>query len=298
MPTYYLYKDFLRFLDALEEEDPWDAYSKYYYYPHKAFLQSYWRTFRWMDLEQIRARVEKVKKGDYSTLQSLLRSIDLEDAVKSILTKCAHVIEAPQEPEIYFIVGFFSADGFVFEHQGKPVIGFGLERFEDWRLLPVLFAHEYAHFLKHLYRCDEPYLWEGSDTLKRFLLSEGLAISFSKMVFPEYPLRDHLFFPEERLSWCRQNTSRIWAFVHQVLKGKRDTAVLWRGDAALGIPPRIGSFIAYCLMKACVEQRPELDYPSLFKFRNITDVIDESTLLTLNVEGPCLSPTEPPSKSS
>jgi hypothetical protein len=275
MHLHLIYTDFLRFLDALEEEDVWDAYRYYYYNPHQRFLDSYWRTFRWMGPEQVRSRVERIKTNDYSLLRSLVESINLDVTVKNILDRCVRVIEAPEEPDIYFMVGFFSADGFVLEHEGRPVIGFGLERFKSWHLLPILFAHEYAHFLRHLARSDEPYCDVRGETVPRFLLSEGIAIAFSEAAFSEYPLRDHLLFSEERLRWCQSNESRLLLLFRQVLEGKCDSEVLWKGTVQLGIPPRTGNYIGHLLVKRYCEQRRRLEFEHLITFKDILNVVEE-----------------------
>ena len=78
--------DFFRFLDALEYEPPWEAYWKHYYDPHQAFLNSYWRTFRWMDLGQVRSRVEQAKRmkeleKENARLKKLVADLSLDNAI-------------------------------------------------------------------------------------------------------------------------------------------------------------------------------------------------------------------------
>ena len=268
-----MYQDFIRFLDALETENAWEAYKRYYYLPHKDFLDSYWNTFRWMDLRQIQDRVTNVKREDYSTLLSLLWETDLEGLVKNILAGCMNLIEAPEEPEVYFMVGFFSADGFVLELGGQPVIGFGLERFKSWKPLPILFAHEYAHFLRHLWKSDEPYIYDEDCSLRRCFLSEGISTVFSELLFPEYPLREHLFLSEERLRWCQDNKEDVMDIAGQILQGKRDASLLWHGNTDLGIPPRVGNFIGYSLVKEYVTRHPEFEFQSLLQLNDIKDAL-------------------------
>lgn len=269
MPFHFIYRDFLKFLDALDHQDAWEAYEKYYLRPHRKFLESYWRTFRWMDIGQIRDRVKKVKRGDYSTLVSLLKGFDLESEAEGILSKCTGVIEAPQEPEVYFMVGFFSADGFVIELGGKPVIGFGLERFKSWRALPIIFAHEYGHYLRHLWRSDEPYFCDGSDLSGRSLLAEGLSTAFSERAFPEYPLREYLFFTQERLCWCQENEEYLWQALDRAFKGEVNFTIFWRGDADLDIPPRAGNYLGYRLVKEYLMRHREIGLRSLLELKEV-----------------------------
>jgi len=270
-----IYKDFLRFLDALETEEVWEAYEKYYYHPHRAFLESYWTTFRWMDVRQIRDRVRRVRRGDYSTLLALLTEADLESMAEEALALCMRTFRAPQMPDIYFMVGFFSADGFVLELKERPVIGFGLERFRSWRPLPVLFAHEYGHYLRHLWRSDEPYLFDGGTVLPRLLLTEGLCTAFSEWVFPHYPLNEHLFYTEERLRWCDRNEQYLLDVLDAALRGERECTIFWSGDAALGLPPRVGAYLGYRFVKEYMAKHGDGAISALLELRDVTDMWDE-----------------------
>lgn len=180
---YSVYRDFLKFLNS--EGGKWENYKKYYYDKHSDFLRKYWENFPEGFLESLKERVEKIKKEDYFHLISLLREYSLEKNIKFFLKKCQQFLKLPA-PDIYLIVGFFSDDGFVIEYKNKPVIGFGLERFKDFKNFPVLFTHEYCHYARRLFIKKE-------ENISEKIFSEGLACYFSSLVFPEFPVYSHLF---------------------------------------------------------------------------------------------------------
>jgi uncharacterized protein YjaZ len=273
-----IYKDFLRFLDALETERPWQAYERYYYHPHKVFLESYWRTFHWMDIRQIQERVMRVKRKDYSNVLSLLHETDVENWAREVFSKCMDVLKFSEEPQVYLMIGFFSADGFVLEVEEKPVIGFGLERFQSWRPFPILCAHEYAHYLRHLHRRDEPYLSERYDATSRSLLSEGIATAFSEIVFPEYPLREHLFLSEERFRWCRSNEAYLKDVFITARKGGGNFALFWKGEPDLNVPPRVGSYLGYSYVKSYLKGNPVSGFMSLLEVDDIDAIMQDRAL--------------------
>ncbi len=140
-----LYLDFFRFLDQIQENDPWASYQRLYFHPHEKFFQAYWETFNHFDLEQIRERVRQIKEGDYSLLRSLIQSQDPVPLAEEALRRCQSVLPLSPEPPVYLFVGFFSADGATVEVEGSPSIALGMERFKDFRDLSLLVSHEYCH---------------------------------------------------------------------------------------------------------------------------------------------------------
>lgn len=191
---YSIYKDFLKFLD--KKDNKWGNYQKYYYSKHSDFLKKYWENFPNSFLENIKVRVEKIKKEDYSHLISLLKEYNLERNIKIFLKKCQQFLKV-SPPDIYLIIGFFSDDGFVIEYNNKPVIGFGLERFKDFKNFPVIFAHEYCHYARRLF-------YKAEDTIFEKVFSEGLSCYFSFLVFPEFPIYSHLFLNRKEYNFLKE----------------------------------------------------------------------------------------------
>ncbi|HID10060.1 MAG TPA: hypothetical protein EYP17_01990 [Candidatus Latescibacteria bacterium] len=233
MPVFPIYRDFLRFLEALSRgAPPWEAYVEYYARPHRRFLGACWEAFG-IDEEALRARVERVRRGHYSLLEGLLWMEEPEDIVLRALGRCFRLTPPPEEPEVYLTVGFFSPDAFVLKVGGKPKIGFGLERFQDFRLLGLLVAHEYAHWLRRMLRG-----FPEEENWGERLVSEGLAVFFSGRAFPGTPPYRLLRLPRARWNWCLENEALLWERVaHEVIFGEE-------------LPPRTWTYIAYRLIQS------------------------------------------------
>ena len=244
-----IYRDFLEFLKKLGKEgDCWELYTKCYLNPHRDFLLAYWESFPLMGLDQVRQRVERIKRSDYANLESLLLREKPEAIVEGALRRCEAVFPAPEEPDTYLIVGFFSSEGFVIQYKGKPVIGIGLERFKDFRSLGLIFAHEYCHYLRSLTGKRKDSLEKRN--LGETLLSEGLSVLFSQLVFPERALYEHLLISRARFNWCVANDERLKSSVRSELGSRKQVSVLFNaGSEELDIPPRVGNYIGYSLLK-------------------------------------------------
>jgi len=232
MPVFPIYRDFLRFLEALSRgESPWRAYQKYYAGPHGNFLRACWKAFG-IDEEALRARVERIRRGDYGLLEGLLQVEAPEEIALLVLRRCFRLVPPPEEPEVYLTVGFFSPDAFVVKVDDKPKIGFGLERFQDFGLLGLLVAHEYAHWLRRM-----SLGFPDDENWRERLVSEGLAVLFSGQVFPELPPYRLLRLPRARWNWCLANEPLLW---------KRTASGTVFGE---DLPPRAWTYVAYRLVQ-------------------------------------------------
>jgi len=251
MSVHSLYLDFFQFLDQRSEDDPWPLYKRIYLQPHERFLTAYWRNFDHFDLDQIAARVRQIKKADYGQLRALIQRQDPAVLAAEALDKCRAIFPREPQPSIYLFVGFFSADGVTVEVGESPVIALGLERFRDFQDLPLLISHEYGHFALRSLLKDRSA--QGPPTLFYRVISEGLSVFFSQMVYPEIPLHRHLFLTPERLRWCRENEETLLDIAGADLAAQKLIPILFGpGDADAGIPPRVGYFLARQMLGHCL----------------------------------------------
>jgi hypothetical protein len=238
MRIYSLYRDFFEFLaNIIPESEKWQAYFRFYYLPHKDFLDFYFSRFPLLDFHSLKSRVEDIKAADYSLLKGLIAYCPPEPIIHKAYKRVKELIPPPQEPEVYLLIGFFSPDGFVMDFSGNPVICFGLERFKHFRLLRILFAHEYAHFLLRS-RGKSVF---GKNDFEREMISEGLATYLSFLAFPEYGLADHFFYSRDTLNWCQANESylrRLYASGHY-----KD------------FPPRTGKYLGFLTVKKHIKNK-------------------------------------------
>jgi hypothetical protein len=260
MPIHPIYEDFFRFLQVLDSarEDPWEAYQKFYFHPHREFFAAYWKTyFPQMDLVSLQDRVRQVRRGHYATLEHLLEQSNPEPIVQRGLKRCRARMPECSEPDVYLMVGFFSADGFTLKVMDRPVIGIGLERYRNFVLLDIILAHEYCHCARHLALGS----FSASDprSLGQKLLDEGLCTVFSRQVYPRRKLADHLLISTRRLDWCQRNEALLESMAGRELNSSRLVPVFFGwGQPDEGVPARTGMYLGYRLVeRALAEMGPE-----------------------------------------
>ena len=271
MGIFSLYRDFFKFLEKFSSRPgapskKWPDYRDCYYRPHKGGLDVFFSHFPFIDSSALRQRVETIKAADYSWLKSLCALNPPERIIAEAYEECLKVVPCPQEPEAYLFVGFFSPDGFVMDFRGKPVIGFGLERFQDFRLLKILFAHEYAHFLLKLINREVP----RQKRIPWLLISEGLGTYFSSSVFPQQSLSDHFLFRKDRWNWCRENETNLREIY---CSGRFSSDELMdfylQGNPKMDLPPRAAKYLGFQAVNNYLTKNPEVNLGRLLLEKNV-----------------------------
>jgi len=247
MKIYSLYKDFFKFLDKISSHSKqWKTYSTYYYKPHQEFLENYFSHFPFINISSLKKRVESIKTSDYAQLRDLILGCPPEQIIEEAYQKCKKIVLSKKEPKVYLLIGFFSPDGFILKFKRKPVICFGLERFKDFGLLRILFAHEYAHFLLHLSKGEVP----ERKNLEWLLISEGIATYLSFLAFPNFKLSDHLLFSRDRLNWCQENERYLKEVYGSGTFTRQELMDFYhKGNPELSIPPRAGKYLGFQAVK-------------------------------------------------
>ncbi len=273
MKIFSLYKDFFRFLERISSgSSQWEDYITHYFHLHQEFLEDYFSCFPRVSLPNLRQRVEKIKASDYSWLKHLVSICPPEEIIKKAYGRCRRFFPAGHEPEVYLFIGFFSPDAFVMDHQGQPVICFGLERFRDFRLLKILFAHEFAHFLLNLNKGEVP----ESKRAKWLLISEGIGTYFSFLAFPERTLPDHLLLGRDIFNWCQDHEDDLRRIFSSKKFTQEELIEIFRmGKKELGIPPRAGKYLGFQAVKRSMETEKQRPVDALFS--------DKLAFLSLNL---------------
>jgi len=258
MKVFSPYRQFFDFLGKISsppirKKRKWPLYIEYYYRPHQELLDAYFSHSPLADPAVLEGRVETIKAADYAGLKSLCDVTPPEAIIEASYEKCRAVVSPPQELEAYLIVGFFSPEGFVMDFRGRPVLGFGLERFKDFRLLPVIFAHEYVHFLLRL---TDPAAREFQ-RVRWLVISEGLATIFPAQVFPGRPPADYFLFRRDRLNWCQANEIRLRDIYCSGRYSAQELMDFYeRGNPDLDLPPRAAKYLGYRAIEKFLAQSP------------------------------------------
>ena len=268
MRIFSLYQDFFAFLEKITPgSSKWKTYLTYYLKPHQEFLENYFSHFPLINVSNLRERVERIKASDYSLQKHLTSACPPEKIINESYKKSRSIVSSKEEPEVYLFVGFFSPDAFVMNYRGKPVICFGLERFRDFRLLRILFAHEYAHFLLNLSSGEIP----EDKKLKWLLISEGIGTYFSSLAFPEYKISDHLLMRRDRLNWCQEHEDYSRDIYCSGRFSSEELIDFYRkGNQELDIPPRAGKYLGFKAVRKYLAQSKEKNIHSLFSDKKLT----------------------------
>ena len=267
MRIFSLYRDFFVFLEKITSNpSKWKIYLNNYFKPHQEFLENHLSHFPLINVSNLKQRVERIKASDYSGLKNLISVAPPEKIINEAYKKCRSIVSSKKEPEVYLFIGFFSPDAFVINFRGKPVICFGLERFEDFRLLRILFAHEYAHFLLNLGRGEIP----EDKKLKWLLISEGIATYFSSLAFPEYKMPDHFLLRRDTLNWCQANEDYLRdIYCSERFSSEELIDFFRRGNQELNIPPRAGKYLGFRAVRKYLDQDEEKNIDLLFSDKNL-----------------------------
>jgi len=267
MRIFSLYRDFFTFLDKISPRSgKWEIYLTHYFKPHQEFLENYFSHFPLIDVSNLRQRVERIKPSDYSLQKHLISVCPPEKIIDESYEKCRSIVSSKEQPEIYLFFGFFSPDAFVMNFRGKPVICFGLERFRDFRLLRILFAHEYAHFLLNLSSGEIP----KDKKLKWLLISEGIGTYFSSLAFPESKISDHLLIRRDRLNWCQEHEDYLKDIYCSGRFSSEELIDFYRkGNQELDIPPRAGKYLGFQAVRKYLAQSEKKNISSLFSDKKL-----------------------------
>jgi hypothetical protein len=244
----------------------WKIYLTHYFNPHQEFLENYFSHFPLINVSNLRERVEKIKASDYSLQKHLISVCPPEKIINESYEKCRSIVSSKEEPEVYLLIGFFSPDAFVMNFRGKPVIGFGLERFKDFRLVKILFAHEYAHFLLNLSSGEIP----EDKKVKWLLISEGIATYFSSLAYPESNISDHLLMRRDRLNWSQEHEDYLRDIYCSGRFSSEELIDFYRkGNQELDIPPRAAKYLGFQAVRKYLAQGKKKNISSLFSDKKL-----------------------------
>ena len=246
MSVHHLHEDFLRFIDALAagEGDPWDLYCKHYLDPHRSALGAWWSQVLGLPEETWIDRVRQIRPEQYEVLRALAAETDLERLACDTVARCQSLLPLSPEPHVYYLVGFFSPDGFAFEVDGAWAIGIGLERLTSTRLIPILLAHEYAHCYRR--RFTRP------RRLGERLVEEGFAVELAVRALPDLPTADHLLMRRGQLALMRQYEDRLREAIapHLASEDEDVAARILYGRGPKGtLPSRAGVYLGWRIVR-------------------------------------------------
>jgi hypothetical protein len=253
MAAHLVYEDFLRFLGAVASHsgDPWELYQRLYVDRHRAVIEAWWRQCMGLPDQVWADRVRRVRPQDYGLLQEVAGETDLVEIARDAMARCQRVAPLSPEPEVYYLVGFFSPHGFAFEVEGAWAIGIGMERLGSLRLVPLLLAHEYAHCRRRA--LGRPRRLGGR------LVDEGFAVELSRRAFPDRSEEEHLLMSRGQVAALRDYEAQLWAAVSPLLDSEDEglaARVLYGRAGRREWPSRAGMYLGWRVAHDFLERHP------------------------------------------
>ena len=251
--AHLLYRDFLRFLDALaaDPSDPWELYQSLYLNPNREVLEAWWEQCMGRPRSVWQDRVRSIHPQDYGGLRAIVQEGDLAAIAQDAMARCQRILPMSPEPEVYFLVGFFSPEGFAFQVNRRWAIGIGMERLQSQRLVPILLAHEYGH-------CYRRSLGHPTDLGQR-LVDEGFAVEISVRAYPERPRHEHLFMRPGQLAALRQYEVRLWTAIAPIVplrSEKLAAQVIYGRGEVQKWPSRAGVYLGWRIVQEFLDAEP------------------------------------------
>jgi len=251
--VHLLYQDFLRFLDALEadQSDPWELYHSLYLDPNREVLEAWWEQCIGRPRSVWKDRVRGIHPHDYGGLRAVVQEGDLAGIARDTMARCRRILPGSGEPDVHFLVGFFSPEGFAFRVGGRWAIGIGMERLQGQRFAPILLAHEYGH----CYRRSLGY----PENLGQRLVDEGFAVELSARAYPERPRHEHLLMRPGQLAALRQYEARLWTAIAPIVVSRSEklaAQVIYGRGEVQAWPSRAGVYLGWRIVQEFLDMEP------------------------------------------
>jgi hypothetical protein len=144
----------------------------------------------------------------------------------------------------------------------------------DYIVRDGIYDFYFYHFIKK----------PGVNVLER-MISSGKQLYFLEAMMPDLP--DHILigYPEEKLDWCLNNESNIWAFMVQ-------NELLYASDAGTfrkfftdgpftsqfgqESPARIGEWLGWQIVRSYMNQNPEISLKDLIENEDVQEIFKNS----------------------
>lgn len=273
--------------------DRWERYLSQYYRPNEAILANYAKNWSGVGLEEVKRRFDEFYPA--ATMDQLGQNFPPEASealCQEFWGRCQGELQVSDGPEVYLMVGVYTANAFSTLVAGRPMMGICLEHFNPgpsahpWGLnidpkeLPIWFSHEFAHcaaidegsrtlFCQLLDKGDWDWrLFEGRVPLWEWLWLEGAAVAFSHHLTGA-PLVDCLGFSEEQFEKCQASEEAlVESFTREMSFSDLASYSRWfEGDATRkDVLVRAGYYLGYRVVEEAVGDFASANWGELCRF--------------------------------
>lgn len=248
------------FEDFLNSDKSWNNYKTLLLDAYPEVQEVHNRQLGWGVIDSVKfpEDVRNYKKDDYEHFFTQYDNKALNYLYDSII-EISHTILSPvgdKQVDLCFFLPYGSC--FVVPEKDKNTIYISM--LINPSDVEKIMAHEYSHVLHFDRRPDEPL------TLKRELVSEGMAVFLTNQIIKDIELSNSVpFMPEKSFNWCMENEKLIQDSIKLELN---DTTMQiftrYISDGSFAKPPKgfvqkTAYFTGYRIIEACVNQGMSLE---------------------------------------
>ena len=219
------------FFAVLNSTDRVAAYQRYFQ-AHRRLLEPYWQNYV-VDPEgpHYADVVRATALADRADLREMLERTDVVALARSAEARCATLLEQDVDVDLVLMIGVGAANAGELVVDGRGIAFACLEHFTsvtnpdtqglglDPELLPLWFAHEYAHAIRYTSPTSRSEMrqlieaaggyysyWEtGREAhLRELLMNEGLAVQVSQMISPGHAAWEYFGFGRRQFARVRE----------------------------------------------------------------------------------------------
>jgi uncharacterized protein YjaZ len=251
------YKAFDEFLDT---DKSWENYNKMLLEAYPEMKAVHEKQLSWgaIDSAKFRNDVTAYKREDWEKYFNQYSLEDINILYDSIVDKAHKILKPLNDKPVDLCLFLPYGSCFIIPEDTGTTIYISL--LIDPAEAKKIMAHEYGHSLHFQRRPDEPL------SLKREMISEGLATYFSTQIFSDMNLLEALpFMPESSVKWCLENEQTI---KDSLIVDLNDTTEKFMykyiADGDIATPPegfvqKTGYFAGARIIEKCIEKGMKLE---------------------------------------
>ena len=163
----------------------------------------------------------------------------------------------------------------------KPYAADGLPLYRIQRMEP---SYILPGCIKALTESYYPFRYPGNTLLDQ-ILDAGKRIYFLDAMIPAYPDRFKIAYTKSQMDWIIANEAQVWAAIieNQLLFSSQGSTIRtfladgpFTADFSPESPPRMGEYLGWQIVKAYMEQNPDVTLEELFPEADSQKILSES----------------------
>lgn len=157
----------------------------------------------------------------------------------------------------------------------------GLPLYKVTRMEPGFILPDCIRAIEEAYY---PVSYPGNTLLDQ-MIDAGKRLFFIDAMIPEYPDRFKISYTEKQMDWIKANESQVWAAIieNQLLFASQGSTIRtfladgpFTADFSPASPPRLGEYLGWRIVKAYMEENPEITLQELIYETDTQKILSRS----------------------